>query len=40
MPKPLTRELVARATVTDGAARCWMFSKDDEPFIEEKIVLT
>ena len=25
MPKPLTRELVARATVTDGAARCWMF---------------
>lgn len=26
MPKPLTRDLVARATVTDGAARCAMFS--------------
>ena len=25
---------------TDIAVRCWMFSEENEPFIEEKVVLT
>ena len=25
---------------TDVAVRCWMFSEENEPFIEEKVVLT